>query len=52
MYEYIKRGTLSRMIRKMKNKFPINLAKFYAAEIINSLEYLRTKGIVHRDLQS
>lgn len=50
MYEYIKRGTLARMIRKMKTKFPLNLARFYAAEIINALDYLRTKGVVHRDL--
>lgn len=34
MYEYVKRGTLARMIRKLKNEFPLKLAKFYAAELI------------------
>lgn len=52
MYEFMKRGTLARMIRKMKNEFPIKLAKFYAAEIILALEYLRKMNVVHRDLQS
>jgi len=34
MYEFVKRGTLSRMIRKFKHKFPLELARFYAAEIV------------------
>eukprot|EP00347_Sterkiella_histriomuscorum_P001996 403369877 len=51
MYEFMTKGTLARMIRKFKNQFPLNLARFYAAEIINALEYLRSKEIVHRDLQ-
>ncbi len=40
MHEYVKRGTLSRMIRKFDHKFPLDLVKFYAAEIIMILEYL------------
>ncbi|CDW79872.1 agc pdk1 protein kinase [Stylonychia lemnae] len=34
LYEYVNKGTLSRMIRKFEGKFPIDLAKFYIAEII------------------
>ena len=40
MYEYVKRGTLSRMMRKMDYKIPIELVRFYAAEIVIILEYL------------
>lgn len=29
----------------------MELAKYYAAEIINILEYLHNQGIVHRDLK-
>ena len=41
MYEYVKKGTLARLIRKMKSNFPLNLARFYAAEIVSVLDYLR-----------
>lgn len=50
MYEFVKRGTLARMIRKLKNKFPLSLARFYAAELVYALDYLRSEKIVHRDL--
>jgi serine/threonine protein kinase len=36
----VKRGTLSRMMRKMDFKLPLDLIKFYAAELILILEYL------------
>lgn len=40
LYEYVNKGTLSRMIRKFEGKFPIELVKFYIAEIIVTLEYI------------
>lgn len=39
------------MIRKFDGKFPIDLAKFYIAEIIMTLEYLHNQGIIHRDIK-
>ena len=50
MFEYANHGTLSRLIRKY-GKLPLELAKFYAAELVNILEFLHTKGVVHRDLK-
>lgn len=50
MFEYVNLGTLSRLIKKY-GKLPLELARYYAAEIVNVLEYLHTKGIVHRDLK-
>jgi serine/threonine protein kinase len=39
MFEYVKNGNLSRLIKKLK-KLPLVLAKLYTAEIIAALEYL------------
>ena len=50
MFEYSKHGTLSRLVRKL-GKLPLELAKFYAAELVVILEYLHYMGIVHRDLK-
>lgn len=30
---------------------PYDLAKYYAAEIVNGLEYIHSKGFVHRDIK-
>jgi serine/threonine protein kinase len=32
-------------------KFPPELARFYAAEIVSALEFMHSKRIVHRDLK-
>ena len=43
MYEYVKRGTLSKFMKELDgNKLPLDLAKFYAAEIVLTLEYLHS----------
>ena len=50
MTEYCEHGDLWELIFKFK-KFPIELTKFYIAEIVNALEYLRDWKIVHWDLK-
>ena len=51
MYEYVKRGTLSRMMRKMDHNLPLELVRFYAAELVLIMEKLHSESIIHRDLK-
>ena len=48
--EYLSKGDFSDFIRL---NFPLKIIniKFYAAEIVNFLEYIQSKKIVHRDLK-
>lgn len=52
VYEYVSNGTLSKLFKKFeKQRLPIELAVYYTAELITTLEYLHGKGIIHRDLK-
>ena len=43
MYECVKRGTLSKYVRKFEdNKLPLDLIRFYTAELILTLECLHS----------
>ena len=48
--QYLSKGDFSDFIRL---NYPINFdtIKFYAAEIVNFLDYIQSKNIVHRDLK-
>lgn len=50
--EFCSGGELYGVLEKQKGKrFPEHIAKFYAAEVLLSLEYLHTQGVVYRDLK-
>ena len=54
MFEHASAGSLVKMILNFKSdgkKMPIELVKFYTAEIVSALEYMVSKGIIHRDLK-
>jgi 3-phosphoinositide dependent protein kinase-1 len=48
--EYAPNGCLADLL-EVNTKFPLILAKQYTAELVNTLEYLHSKGIAHRDLK-
>lgn len=47
---YAKNGELLPYINKV-GSFELNVAKFYAAELLLALEKMHAKGIIHRDLK-
>ncbi|XP_041986221.1 3-phosphoinositide-dependent protein kinase 1 [Aricia agestis] len=47
---YAKNGELLHYINK-EGSFELNVAKFYAAELLLALESMHAKGIIHRDLK-
>uniref|UniRef100_A0A7S3R3C7 non-specific serine/threonine protein kinase n=1 Tax=Dunaliella tertiolecta TaxID=3047 RepID=A0A7S3R3C7_DUNTE len=48
--EYCPGGDLYEQIQK-RGAFPLEDTKFYAAEVVQMLEYLKSKQVVHRDLK-
>ena len=43
-------GELFYLLRRRK-RFPEDIARFYAAEILLALDYLHKKNIIYRDLK-
>ena len=50
IYEYAPNGTLFDLL-EYYNKLPLELGRYYAAELVNALKYLRLKGIQHQNLR-
>lgn len=50
LLEYCPNGSLADFLNRQK-VLNLSLARHFVAEIINSLEYLRTQQVVHRDLK-
>jgi serine/threonine protein kinase len=48
--EYLHGGELFQHLKEAK-RFPENLARFYAAEIILAMEFLHSKDIIYRDIK-
>ena len=48
--DYIEGGELFSLLRK-SHKFPVPVAKFYAAEVILAIDYLHENDIIYRDLK-
>lgn len=48
--EYSEGGEFSEFLKNNKN-LDLDLLRFYAAEIVNIIDYLHSQGIAHRDLK-
>jgi len=54
VFEYASRGSLTKLISKVhmaEGKMPLDLIRFYAAEILLALEVMHRLDVVHRDLK-
>lgn len=54
VFEYASRGSLTKLISKLsmgEHKMPLELVRFYSAEILLALELMHSKNIIHRDLK-
>lgn len=54
VFEYVNRGSLTKLISKLSLgdlRMPMDLVRYYAAEIVLALEFLHSKKIIHRDLK-
>mmetsp|Transcript_4 Transcript_4/g.3 ORF Transcript_4/g.3 Transcript_4/m.3 type:complete len:419 (-) Transcript_4:36-1292(-) len=49
--EFCPNGDLLDLINNFEGHFPIELAKFYTAELIEILDLLHQRGVIHRDLK-
>ncbi|CAG9335394.1 unnamed protein product [Blepharisma stoltei] len=49
--EYCPYGDLNQCIERYAQSLPYELARFYAAELVNILEFMRSKNIIHRDMK-
>jgi len=47
--EYVERGDLSELMRNQA--LPLDLSRFYTAELVNALQFLHENNIIHRDLK-
>eukprot|EP00756_Hemistasia_phaeocysticola_P017265 Hpha_TRINITY_DN15527_c3_g4::TRINITY_DN15527_c3_g4_i1::g.106110::m.106110 len=49
--EYVPGGSLHSLVANFGGKIPLSSVQRYLGDTMNGLEYLHTKGVVHRDLK-
>lgn len=58
--EYVENKSLSELLKAISKQsffhdciepLPIELVRFYTAELVSALEFIHSKGIAHRDLK-
>ncbi len=49
-YRYIENGSLAQVLKQF-GSFPEKLAAIYLQQILEGLEFLHGKGIIHRDIK-
>ena len=50
--EYVESGTLFQVQDHMPNhRFPIDIARFYCAEVASALEHVHEREVIYRDLK-
>lgn len=51
MFENCENGSLDELIKKYKSKLGEDLTRIFMAQLVNAIEYLQTKKVMHRDLK-
>lgn len=51
VFDYALNGDLASFLRRQGGSFSEPLTKYYAAQLLDTLSYLRKMKIVHRDLK-
>lgn len=49
--EYVPNGMLSEKLHLFDDGFPKHIVKFYAAQLVLTIEYLNSQNIAHRDIK-
>lgn len=49
--EYVPNGMLSEKLNLFENGLPKHIVKFYAAQLVLTIEYLNSQNIAHRDIK-